>query len=93
MAESTSRVGVERGSRGWVLFAFRPFLSVISSRRLLHASVFFISEMGARNRSLFLKAAERLNHREACRVWTDAWCRTPAQSLAIVNDDVDVKDK
>ena len=35
----------------------------------------------------------RLNRREACRVWTDAWCRTPAQSLAIVNNDVDRKDK
>lgn len=35
----------------------------------------------------------RLNRREACRVRTDAWCRTPAQSLAIVNNDVDRKDK
>ena len=57
LAESASRVGVEQESRGWALFAFGPFLSVISGRRLLHASVFSSLKWGHSNRSLFLKAA------------------------------------
>lgn len=57
VAESASRVGVEQESRRWALFAFGPFLSVISGRQVLHVSVFPSLKWGHSNRSLFLKAA------------------------------------